>query len=161
MEASRPDGYGVLGRRRAETGIATGVWAVSYSIDGRGVTGMALSTSGSAHGVLGQTASPGGGALVGVNLANGPDLILDGVAAGATTTVLREGSLERASGSAESFDVRNSGGGGMTLTVAGDAGLARRQRRPRQRPRRRHARWHPSRGLPGARQWQPARWAWR
>ncbi len=116
-----PDGFGVLGRAAAETGIATGVWAESYSVDGRGVTGLALATSGSAHGVLGQTASPGGGALVGVNLANGPDLILDGFAAGATTTVLREGSLERASGSAETFDVRNPGGGGMTLTVAGNA----------------------------------------
>ena len=99
------------------------MWAESYSVDGRGVTRLALATSGSAHGVLGQTASPGGGALVGVDLANGPDLILDGVAAGATTTVLREGSLERASGSAETFDVRNPGGGGMTLTVAGNAGL--------------------------------------
>ena len=116
-----PDGFGVLGRATAETGIATGVWAESYSVDGRGVTGLALATSGSAHGVLGQTASPGGGALVGVNLANGPDLILDGLAAGATMTVLREGSLERASGSAETFDVRNPGGGGMTLTVAGNA----------------------------------------
>ncbi len=116
-----PDGFGVLGRATAETGIATGVWAESYSVDGRGVTGLALATSGSAHGVLGQTASPGGGALVGVNLANGPDLILDGLAAGATMTVLREGSLERASGSAETFDVRNPGGGGMTLTVAGSA----------------------------------------
>ena len=90
------------------------------SLGGTAAISASLETAlGDASGLIAQTASAeGAGAVLG-NSAAGPDLFLDGTADGETGTALKQGSLDRSSGGAESFDVGNSGAGSMTLTVEG------------------------------------------
>jgi hypothetical protein len=83
------------------------------------IRGEVPDPSGATYGVVGTSHSPAGAGLVAINTTAGADLILDGEAGGATDTALTESSLDRASTGAESFDVRNSGGGTMTLRVDG------------------------------------------
>lgn len=75
--------------------------------------------TGASFGVLGQSSSAAGAGLVAINLAAGPDLLLDGAAQGEVDTSLTQSGVDRPSASAQTFDVRNSGGGGMALRVDG------------------------------------------
>jgi hypothetical protein len=79
-------------------------------------------TSGAAYGVLAISHSASGAGVAARNEAGGgPDLVLDGAAAGAVDATFTEAGLDRASASAQTFNVRNSGGGGMALQVSGEA----------------------------------------
>jgi hypothetical protein len=76
-------------------------------------------TSGAAFGVFGVSHSAQGAGLVGRNETTGADLVLDGAAqAGGYALISGD---HRPSGSAQTFDVQNSGAGAMTLTVDGVA----------------------------------------
>ena len=76
-------------------------------------------TTGAILGVAGVTQSPDGAGLAAANTAGGADLVLDGSSQGATGAAMTESGLDRPSSSAETFDIKNSGGGGMTLLVDG------------------------------------------
>jgi hypothetical protein len=82
----------------------------------RGVVG---DVAGETYGVVGISNSAAGAGLGGANSTGGADLVLDGSMTGAVDTLLSEWSLNRPSGVAQTFDFRNSMGGGMTLQVDG------------------------------------------
>jgi len=94
----------------SDVSVATGVAAIR---------GENPDTSGAAFGALGISHSPAGAGLVARNESVGADLVLDGEANGATDTLLRQDSLDRASANPEAFDFRNSGAGAMALKVDG------------------------------------------
>lgn len=96
----------------AEAPAATGVAAVRAEN---------ATTSGAAHGLFASVASPAGAAIVARNTSTGPDLVLDGEAQGQADTLLRQSGLDRASAAPQTFDIRNSGAGTMTLKVDGVA----------------------------------------
>lgn len=83
------------------------------------IRGENPAVAGDQHGVWGQTSSASGAGLVAVNLAGGPDLVLDGAGQGQADTRLSESGLDRSSASAQTFNVYNSGGGSMSLLVGG------------------------------------------
>lgn len=85
------------------------------------IKGSQSDTTGETYGVVGTSASATGAGLGALNSAGGPDLVLDGVADGATDTLLRESGIYRNSGSIESFTIANStfGLGGISLQVQG------------------------------------------
>ncbi len=109
-ETSASAGRHGLRRAASEAAAGTGTAAIRGENPGTGVD---------QHGIWGQTASSAGGALVGVNTAGGPDLVLDGTAQGEADTTLTQSGIDRPSASAQTFEVQNSGGGGITLQVAG------------------------------------------
>jgi hypothetical protein len=74
---------------------------------------------GETYGVVGISASPSGAGLGAANSSGGADLVLDGSTNGAIDTLLSESTLNRPSGGPQTFNVRNSMGGGMTLQVDG------------------------------------------
>ena len=78
-------------------------------------------TSGAAFGVFGVSHSAQGAGLAGRNETAGADLVLDGAAQGEADTLFTQAGIDRPSGSAQSFDVQNSGAGAMTLRVDGVA----------------------------------------
>ena len=96
--------------QRPEAPLATGVAAVRGEIP---------DPAGNTFGLLGISHSPEGAGVVARNESSGADLVLDGEAAGATDTLLREDSLDRPAAGASSFDFRNSGAGAMTVRVDG------------------------------------------
>ena len=77
--------------------------------------------AGSVYGAIGASASPQGAGVVARNQAGGADLVLDGEAQGEADTLLTESALDRPSAVAQSFDLRNSGAGALTLYVDGVA----------------------------------------
>ena len=79
------------------------------------IRGENPAATGANFGVTGQSASGAGAGLVGINLASGPDLILDGVANGEADTSFSQSGIDRPSDAAQTFNVQNSGGGGMAL----------------------------------------------
>ncbi len=83
------------------------------------VRGENPAATGASFGVLGQSSSAAGAGIVAINLATGPDLVLDGAAQGEVDTSVTQSGVDRPSASAQTFDVRNSGGGGMALRVDG------------------------------------------
>lgn len=85
------------------------------------IRGESADVTGNAYGVLGISHSPSGAGLVARNEAGGADLILDGEAQGQADTLLRHGGIDRPSASAQDFDIGNSGGGGISLSVGGVA----------------------------------------
>lgn len=83
------------------------------------IRGENASVAGSEFGVLGQTASSAGAGLAAINLTDGPDLVLDGVANGEVDTRFFQSGLDRSSASDQTFDLQNSGTGRLTLLVDG------------------------------------------
>lgn len=81
------------------------------------IRGELAGASGETYGVLGVSNSAAGAGLAATNNANGPDLRIDGSAAGATDLALSEAALDRSSLGSETFTIQNSGGGTMTLKV--------------------------------------------
>jgi hypothetical protein len=73
--------------------------------------------SGETYGVVGISDSPDGAGLAAANTSGGADLVLDGTADGLADTLLSESGIDRPSASPQTFDISNSGGGGMTLRV--------------------------------------------
>lgn len=71
--------------------------------------------SGETFGVVGLNASPDGAGVGAANIAGGPDLVLDG----AVPAEFSESGVDRPSGAAQTFNIRNSVGGGMSLQVDG------------------------------------------
>jgi len=78
-------------------------------------------TSGAAFGVFGVSHSPQGAGLVGRNETAGADLVLDGAAQGEADTLLTQAGIDRPAAGVQTFDVRNSGAGTLTLQVDGVA----------------------------------------
>ena len=75
--------------------------------------------TGEEYGVLGLTSSPLGAGVAAVNRGVGPDLALDGATTGQADALFREDGIDRPSSSPQSFDIRNTLAGGMTLRVNG------------------------------------------
>ena len=80
------------------------------------IRGNMPATSGEVYGVHGQAASADGAGILAENSA-GPDLVLGG----SEPTKLSETGIERSSAGASTFDITNTGGGTMELTVGGVA----------------------------------------
>jgi len=93
---------------------------VSTAAGEAAIRGENLDGSGSAYGLFGITHSPEGAAVVARNEAGGADLVLDGEAQGEADTILTQGGVDRRSEAVQYFDIANSGGGGIWLTVAGE-----------------------------------------
>jgi len=72
-----------------------------------------------AYGIVGVTNSVYGAGVAAANTEGGPDLVLDGSFDGDVNTSLYEWMLDRSSPNDETFWVRNTGGGTMTLDVYG------------------------------------------
>ncbi|MEO7793280.1 MAG: hypothetical protein ABIV06_00790 [Thermoanaerobaculia bacterium] len=87
------------------------------------IRGELAGGSGETYGVLGISNSAAGAGLAAINTANGADVRLDGSAAGATDLALSEAGIDRSSPGSETFDIRNSGAGTMTLRVDGQTVL--------------------------------------
>ena len=83
------------------------------------IKGTVSDVVGETYGVVGINSSPSGAGLGAANTSGGADLVLDGSAQGAVSALLTESALNRPSGTAQTFNVRNSTGGGMTLQVDG------------------------------------------
>jgi hypothetical protein len=81
------------------------------------IKGAEGSSSGEAYGVVGTSSSPDGAGIGAANLAGGPDLVLDGN--GGADALFSQHGIDRPSGTPQTFDFVNSGGGGMTLMVGG------------------------------------------
>jgi len=75
--------------------------------------------SGETYGVVGMSASPDGAGVGAANTGGGPDLVLDGAADLEADAALSQRGIDRAWSSPQTFDIRNSGGAGMTLMVDG------------------------------------------
>ncbi len=105
-----------------ELGAAAGEAGTGPSApEGTGIAairGEISDPTGETYGVEGISSSPGGAGLSAENTADATDLLLrgDGVAPDAGLT---ESTLDRSSGSDQTFDIRNSGTGAMTLQVDG------------------------------------------
>ena len=84
------------------------------------IRGQHPDTSGEVYGVVGTSASADGAGVAAANTAGGPDLVLDGLTHGETDTALSEAGIDRASVNSEVFVVKNSGPGGMRLSVEGE-----------------------------------------
>ncbi len=83
------------------------------------IRGSLSDTTGEAYGVAGISSSSDGAGLGAANLGGGPDLVLDGSADGEADTVLRESGIDRPSAAPQTFRLKNSAGGGVTLQVEG------------------------------------------
>lgn len=99
-------------RRVAETPDASGISAIR---------GENPASSGANYGITGVSSSAAGAGLVAINTTAGPDLILDGVANSEADTLLSQNGIDRPAAGAQTFDIENSGGGGMALRVQGAA----------------------------------------
>ena len=112
---------GTTGAREAAGGEREpGLSDRAVSVSGTSaIRGENPATTGTNYGVWGQSGSASGAGLVGVNTANGPDLILDGESAGEADAVFNQRGVSRSSASAQTFSVSNPGGGGMRLLVDG------------------------------------------
>jgi hypothetical protein len=75
--------------------------------------------SGETYGVIGMSDSPDGAGIAAANTAGGADLVLDGSFDGTASTFVSERGIDRPSGSPQTFNIHNSGGGGMTLQIDG------------------------------------------
>jgi hypothetical protein len=83
------------------------------------IRGQLGGTTGPILGVAGVTQSPDGAGLAAANTAGGADLVLDGSSQGTADAEVTESGIDRPSTSSETFEIVNSGGGGMTLLVDG------------------------------------------
>ncbi len=83
------------------------------------IKGTISDVVGETYGVVGINSSPAGAGVGAANTSGGADLVLDGSAQAEVSALLTEATLDRPSGAAQTFDVRNSSGGGMTLQVDG------------------------------------------
>ncbi len=87
------------------------------------IRGEMSDVTGETYGVVGTSNSPDGAGLGAVNTAGGPDLVLDGVEDGQTDLDVSQWGIDRASPTPQTFDLKNSGGGGMTLWVDGEVAV--------------------------------------
>ena len=83
------------------------------------VKGSSPDPTGEVYGVVGLSASPDGAGVAAANSGGGPDLVLDGSEDGVADTELSESGIDRPSAAAQTFNIGNSGGGGMSLQVDG------------------------------------------
>ncbi len=97
-------------------------WASPKSVPtaSAAIRGEHPDTSGEKYGVVGVTSSFDGAGVAAANLGSGPDLVLDGSAAGAADARLWEGGLDRPSAADQSFVFANSGSGLIDVHVQGD-----------------------------------------
>jgi hypothetical protein len=93
-----------------ELSVPTGVAAIRAEMPG---------PSGETYGVVGISSSSDGAGIGAANMAGGPDLVLDGSAAGTVDARLREFGIDRPSPLLQTFDFTNSGTGAMSLRVDG------------------------------------------
>jgi len=84
------------------------------------IRGEMPDATGETYGVVGISNSLEGGGLGAVNTAGGPDLVLDGAAAGVPDLGISEWGVDRISPDSEIFAFSNSGGGALDLWVQGD-----------------------------------------
>ena len=75
--------------------------------------------AGDTYGVVGTSASPYGAGLGAANTAGGPDLVLDGSADLEPDADLSQSGIDRPWATAQTFNIGNSAGNGMTLQVDG------------------------------------------
>ena len=87
------------------------------------IRGSQTDVSGDTLGVVGEVASVDGAGVAAANSAGGVDLLLDGSADSETDTLVSQDSIDRSSGSGETFEIKNSGGGGMTVLIDGVAAV--------------------------------------
>lgn len=107
-----PDtGYGMMTSSSLPKGVDIG--------SPTAVKGVIMDGSGEVYGLMGIVLSPDGAAIAAVNPTAGPDIVLNG--GGEPNTSIRESGIDRPSPSDQSFDITNSGGGGMSLQVQGVA----------------------------------------
>ncbi len=104
--------------RAIEPGVTARQVEVGTSA-GAALRGDNPASAGEEYGVLGLTSSLSGAGVAAVNRGAGPDLILDGATTGQADALLREDGIDRPSSSPQSFDIRNTLAGGMTVRVDG------------------------------------------
>ncbi len=75
--------------------------------------------TGETYGVVGTSASPDGAGLGAANTGGGPDLVLDGSADLQPDAELSQSGIDRPWATAQTFNIQNSAGNGMTLQVDG------------------------------------------
>ncbi|MEX1311587.1 MAG: hypothetical protein AB1Z65_14270 [Candidatus Sulfomarinibacteraceae bacterium] len=117
------------GAQPSPPAIAVGHGAASPKASGTGtasvptapaaIRGEHPEPSAEAYGVVGTAASPVGAGVAAVNTGGGADLVLDGSADLETDARLSQSGIDRPAATPETFSIGNSGGGGMTLEVAG------------------------------------------
>ena len=84
------------------------------------IRGEIPDTTGQVFGVVGTSASAQGAGIAAAGAFGGADVHLDGATDGEESARLSQSALDRPSPTPTSFDVRNSGGGGIALTVDGE-----------------------------------------
>jgi hypothetical protein len=92
--------------------LATLAGAAAIRADQGDATGDTIGVAGISH-------SPDGVGVAAANQAGGADLLLDGTADAATDTLMSQAGIDRSSAGLETFDIGNSGGGTMALTIDG------------------------------------------
>ncbi|HSN56603.1 MAG TPA: hypothetical protein VLT32_18180 [Candidatus Sulfomarinibacteraceae bacterium] len=98
---------------------ASGTGTASVPTAPAAIRGEHPEPSAEAYGVVGTAASPVGAGVAAVNTGGGADLVLDGSADLETDARLSQSGIDRPAATPETFSIGNSGGGGMTLEVAG------------------------------------------
>jgi len=93
--------------------------AKSVSSAPAAITGHVSGSSGERYGAVGISDSASGAGLAAANTTGGPDLVLDG--GGLPNAHLSESGIDRPSSTGQSFNIRNSASGSMTLQVDGQA----------------------------------------
>jgi predicted regulator of Ras-like GTPase activity (Roadblock/LC7/MglB family) len=83
------------------------------------IRGSLSDTTGETYGVVGISNSAEGAGVGAAGAEGGPDLVLDGSADGLTDTGLSQSWIDRRSADPQTFNIENSGGGGMTLQLDG------------------------------------------
>jgi len=83
------------------------------------IKGSIPDASGEVYGIVGISNSPDGAGVGAANTAGGPDLVLDGSEDFLADAELSQSGIDRAWGTPQTFDIRNSIGAGMTLQVDG------------------------------------------
>ncbi len=104
---------------RARPRLVPAATAKSVTTGTTAIRGTISDVVGETYGVVGINSSSTGAGVGAANTSGGADLVLDGSAQAAVSALLTESTLNRPSGAAQTFNVRNSTGGGMTLQVDG------------------------------------------
>ena len=83
------------------------------------IKGTVPDTTGETYGVVGISNSPDGAGVAAANSNGGPDLVLDGSAGHQPDTLVSESGIDRPWDTAQTFNIQNSAGAGMTLQENG------------------------------------------
>ena len=83
------------------------------------IKGSTPDATGETYGVVGISNSLDGAGVAAANTAGGPDLVLDGSEDLLVDAELSQSGIDRSWGTPQTFDISNSGGGGMMLRVDG------------------------------------------